>query len=707
DAFAEGENPFLASQLVLCPLSFLVENPERDEQALACDWDMLVVDEAHHLEWAEDKASEEYECVERLAERAQGVLLLTATPEQLGVEGHFARLRLLDPDRYYDLPTFVNEDKDYQAINEMVQCVLDAKAYFEPLPDPLASYLTPREWQSLEAVFLEDAEAAYDKAVDALLDRHGTGRVLFRNTRAAVRGFPKRHVTTYELAQVLPETEEKVSLLDRLRPENFYPDSWLKEDARVEWLVRWLADHNSQQVLLICANADTAIELEQYLRVSYGINSGVFHEGMSLVARDRAAAYFADEEGAAQILVCSEIGSEGRNFQFVNNIILFDLPINPDLLEQRIGRLDRIGQLMDIDIHVPLFKHSEQEVLFRWYHEGLNAFEVTCAIGRAVFDEFETELMACLEHKQSEPLAALINDTHAHAEQLRDVMQQGRDQLLEMNSCRLHEASSIIDRVLDVENRRGLERFVDKATSQLGIDTEPHSPNTIILKPTEQMTCGAIDGIDEDGMTATFSRELALSREDMAYFSWEHPTVKGLLDAIIQGEQGSTGFSTLKLSALKEGTLLLEGLFAVDCIAPPHLQIERYLPSNVIRVVVNLQGKNLAAALPADKLNSLLKSAPMESARAIIKNAHALIEKLMDQATHHAQESLVSLLDDAVKRVVESQETELFRLQNLAEINSNIRASEIDAIKADTIDLVSYLEQTSVKSDAVRLIMSV
>ncbi|MEM8593674.1 MAG: SNF2-related protein, partial [Pseudomonadota bacterium] len=112
DAFAEGENPFLASQLVLCPLSFLVENPERDEQALACDWDVLVVDEAHHLEWAEDKASEEYECVERLAERAQGVLLLTATPEQLGVEGHFARLRLLDPDRYYDLPTFVNEDKD-------------------------------------------------------------------------------------------------------------------------------------------------------------------------------------------------------------------------------------------------------------------------------------------------------------------------------------------------------------------------------------------------------------------------------------------------------------------------------------------------------------------------------------------------------------------------------------------------------------------
>ena len=62
---------------------------------------------------------------------------------------------------------------------------------------------------------------------------------------------------------------------------------------------------------------------------------------------------FAQEEGGAQVLICSEIGSEGRNFQFANQLVMFDLPFNPDLLEQRIGRLDRIGQNRDIDIHVP------------------------------------------------------------------------------------------------------------------------------------------------------------------------------------------------------------------------------------------------------------------------------------------------------------------------------------------------------------------
>ena len=106
--------------------------------------------------------------------------------------------------------------------------------------------------------------------------------------------------------------------------------------------------------MLICSQAETAQALELYLRVNKGIRSSVFHEGLSLVNRDRSAAYFADEEEGAQILICSEIGSEGRNFQFAHHLILFDLPLNPDLLEQRIGRLDRIGQKHTIQIHIPV-----------------------------------------------------------------------------------------------------------------------------------------------------------------------------------------------------------------------------------------------------------------------------------------------------------------------------------------------------------------
>ncbi|MEJ2590506.1 MAG: SNF2-related protein, partial [Candidatus Thiodiazotropha sp.] len=96
----QGDNPFHAEQLVLCSLALFRHNPERLAQATAGGWDLLIVDEAHHLTWSAEAPSPEYLLVEALARSTPGVLLLTATPEQLGQAGHFARLRLLDPDRY-------------------------------------------------------------------------------------------------------------------------------------------------------------------------------------------------------------------------------------------------------------------------------------------------------------------------------------------------------------------------------------------------------------------------------------------------------------------------------------------------------------------------------------------------------------------------------------------------------------------------------
>jgi ATP-dependent helicase HepA len=94
-----GANPFLDDQLVLTSIDFLAKNPRRSEQTVAAGWDVLVVDEAHHLQWSESAASREYQIVDELSRKSEALLLLTATPEQLGLESHFARLRLLDPDR--------------------------------------------------------------------------------------------------------------------------------------------------------------------------------------------------------------------------------------------------------------------------------------------------------------------------------------------------------------------------------------------------------------------------------------------------------------------------------------------------------------------------------------------------------------------------------------------------------------------------------
>ena len=225
-----------------------------------------------------------------------------------------------------------------------------------------------------------------DKLLEALVDRHGTGRVIFRNTRKALKGFPKRKVIPHKLesSERLSKEEQMTRLREEFKKEfgvetngvestESYKYSF-KQDRRIQWLAEFLKGLKGEKVLLICRTKEKVEALQSSLLEVLNVDSALFHENLSLIQRDRNAAYFADKEGA-QILLCSEIGSEGRNFQFAHHLVLFDLPLNPELLEQRIGRLDRIGQTRTIQIHVPYFKESWTELLFDWHHKALNGME--------------------------------------------------------------------------------------------------------------------------------------------------------------------------------------------------------------------------------------------------------------------------------------------------------------------------------------------
>ena len=121
----EGGNPFLGEQMVLTSVDFLAQNQIRGDQAIEAGWDMVIVDEAHHLEWSPGNPSDEYTLVESLGKDSPSLLLLTATPTQLGIEGHFARLRLLDPDRYGDIDAFRKESEDFGLVAEVSGKILD------------------------------------------------------------------------------------------------------------------------------------------------------------------------------------------------------------------------------------------------------------------------------------------------------------------------------------------------------------------------------------------------------------------------------------------------------------------------------------------------------------------------------------------------------------------------------------------------------
>lgn len=716
EAFADAENPFETEQLVICSLDFLRKKRRRFEQVLEAEWDLLVVDEAHHLEWSEEAPSRAYEMVEALAEQVPGVLLLTATPDQLGHQSHFARLRLLDPERFYDYDAFLAEEQAYGQVASAAQELLDGETLSDEAKRILAS--------QLEGLDLSDA-AARQQAVAKLLDQHGTGRVLFRNSRANIQGFPERHLNVYPMP--LPEqykTAIKVMgmmggnggdlqtrALRYLYPEKIFQQfegdnaTWTQFDPRVEWLLELLLSARQQKVLVICSEAATAIALEEALRTREGIRGAVFHEGMSILERDKASAYFAQAEGGAQVLLCSEIGSEGRNFQFASHLVLFDLPLNPDLLEQRIGRLDRIGQQNTVEIHVPYLEGTAQRALQLWYHDGLDAFEQTCPTARPVFEAVRDELFELLAANtgDQDPLDALLVKTRELHEPLKARLEQGRDRLLEIHSSGGAAAQQLVDKLAAEDDDTGMISFALKMFDEIGVNQDDRGENALVLTPGDHMLVSSFPGLPQDGMTITFDRNTALSRDDMALLSWDHPMMRGGIDLILGSEIGATSVALLKNKALPIGSILLELIFVAESAAHP--QLYRFMPPTPIRLLMDKNGQNLGEKVAFDAFNRQLTPVNRHLGSKLVTASQPVIHSLIGKGQAIAEELKGGIVDKARAQMAQTLQQDLDRLEALKAVNPNVRDSELDYLRNLQAELHHLIDQTQLKLDAIRFIV--
>jgi ATP-dependent helicase HepA len=728
---ADGENPFSQEQLVLVNLAFLTEQPDWYEALLAEQWDLMVVDEAHHLDWQPEQASIEYQCIEQLAQLIPGVLLLTATPDQLGHQSHFARLKLLDPDRFYDYQAFVEEEQNYADVAETANLLLADQNLTVPHQQTLTQLLKESDVANLLHQCNTDGNerraSARIELLNQLLDRHGTGRILFRNSRHSIKGFPQRKLLATPLVQPEPYQEQisdylqsaplaqlQVSKRSKLlfTPEVLYSLShpmlhWTDIDPRINYLIDLLSSLRQEKLLVICAHAQTAMDLEQALRVKQGIRAAVFHEGLSILERDKAAAYFAQSEDSAQVLLCSEIGSEGRNFQFAHHMVLFDLPTNPDLLEQRIGRLDRIGQNQTIQIHVPYFEQSPSEFLFNWYLHGLQAFEHTCITGRAVFDQFGAQLMdLVLQEKWLFPAATQLIDASHHTHlALKHKLETGRDKLLEIHSSGQGKAQALVRNIAAQDEQIELPQFMFQLFDVYGVAQDDKADNAIALNPTEHMITGNFPCLPEDGTTVTFNRDTALACEDYQLLTWDHPMVRGALDLILSEQTGNASIGLLKNPALPVGTFFLECLFALEASAPSKLQLGRYLPTTPIRVLVDSKGNNLADKIAEPVLDQQLTPVKKVVALQLVKALKAQIPELVAKAELQAKTQVPTIQHNALQQMQKALQDEQQRLTALAKINPNVRQAEIDFIDLQQQELLHYINKAQLKFEAVRLIV--
>ena len=642
----------------LCATSRL-EDPKAAARLLSGNWDLVIADEAHQL--TEDVP---FAVMQEIAKTVDGLLLLSATPEQMGREQHFAQLRLLDPARYTGLAAFDAEASDHADIAALVSRVMEEDALSAEDRATLSKLLAQDVPETLE----DDGREAI---LDALLDRHGPGRSIFRNTRAAIQGFPERHAHIHGLS------EGGLS-------------------AKVAWLADFLGSHE-EKVLLICEKKETAVRIQEELAALRNLDTALFHEDLNLLQRDRNAAWFAEEDGA-RLLISSEIGSEGRNFQFARHLVLFDLPLHPEKVEQRIGRLDRIGQKHDIEIHVPVEQDATEEAVALWYRDGVGIFSSCVPVLARVHETFGAMLDALVAIGSPEDIRALTERTRQFVQEETARQGEGRDRLLEISAMRRERALPVLSAIAE-EDGEDVLQFVERVFPYHGFETEEVAPHVFRLdfkEGSDTATGLPLPPLRKNPIHFTCNREIALSREDLEFFTWDHPMIQAASEALLGSETGNT---RLVMEKKRGPGLELTCVFVPECVAEKRLGAHRFLPDSEFTLTLDHTGKKVKTADPELPVSRMKKSWLSQNPEV----GKRLLPELSKAALAKAEKAVSPMKEAALSKMEAELDAEIMRLVALSKVNPAIRKEEITALETEKAELKDALSNLRLRLDAVEL----
>jgi ATP-dependent helicase HepA len=327
-------------------------------------------------------------------------------------------------------------------------------------------------------------------------------------------------------------------------------------DSRVAWLARQapLWRDAGEKTLVFVAHRETLEWLRTALSRRAQLATGVFHEELSSARRDIEVAQFRLPEGPS-LLVSTECGGEGRNFEFCRRLVLFDLPWSPLVAEQRIGRLDRIGRRLPVEIvhFVP--------------PDGIGRDTAGLFSGLGLFREplagLEPELArveAALEMAALSPSGRLVPDrldvivagTRAAQSRIREAAWRE----MHRDPFRAEMAESILARVpedLDALN----EDVVTAACERLCFHVEPHADHVFSIELGNEALVDSLPGVPGGtSFLGTFEREEAVADERLDFFAAGHPLVEGLLAHLDESPLGRVAALRVTMGAEKGLALL-------------------------------------------------------------------------------------------------------------------------------------------------------
>jgi ATP-dependent helicase HepA len=530
--FGGDFNPFDVHRHSVVSLEALVARPRLTDQAVAAGIDLLVVDEAQRLRRRPGHAGEPaWRAVAPIAALGRHVLLLSATPLEDDAHGFFRLLQLLRPDEFPEATSFEDRIASGQPLPPCTSSTRRADIGGLPPRQPVAIALD------------DEGSLALRARLEAALRRAPSPHLLARRQNAD--RIQRALGSGAALAAVLSSDEKD------LRAQAAEADA---RDPRLAWLVsrgrEW--KEAGEKTLVFVAHRESAEWLREALSQKAQLASGVFHESLTPARRDLEVARFRGPEGPS-LLVSTECGGEGRNFEFCTRLVLFDLPWNPVAVEQRIGRLDRIGRRIPVEIvffrppggiGADVVRLYEAIGLFREPIVGLEPqlASVEEALRATALDPDGSLSPGRIESLLGEAQAARTRIREAayqelHRDRYRAGMSEGILGRVPVNLDLLNE--EVVTRACErlgfgVERQRGRRRYSIDFGNEALIDTLPGVPG------------GA-------SFLGTFDREEAVEDESLDFFAAGHALVEGILGHLEESPRGRVAVLALPGAAAGRG----------------------------------------------------------------------------------------------------------------------------------------------------------
>jgi ATP-dependent helicase HepA len=560
--FGPDFNPFDVHRRAVIALETLVARPHLTNLAVAAGIDLLVVDEAQRLRRPPGHPGEPaWRAIAPLADLRRHVLLLSATPLEDDAHGFFRLLQLLRPEEFPEEIPF--EDRLAAGVPLPACTSSTRRVDIGGLPPRVGIPIDiddPAAWQErdeaerlLRAAPARHAVARRNKAEwirRALASGAALANALARESGAA-SARPSRSRTgdaSPRDAGDVRRTDETSSpdplaSGDGLGDVRRLAGTMDARDPRVRWLAAEAPTWRDarEKTLVFVAHRETLEMLRTALSHRAQLATGVFHEELSTARRDTEVARFREPDGPS-LLVATEAGGEGRNFEFCRRLVLFDLPWNPSVVEQRIGRLDRIGRRIPVEI-----------VYFR-PPRGIGADVVRLFEALGVFSEPLAGLEPQLGHVEEsierlalDPDGAMTDDLLdrlvADARAARTRIQEAAYRELHRDPYRAEMAERILARV-PAELDALMERVIVTASARLGFTVDRlRGQRRFAIEFGAEALVDSLPGVPGgSSYVGSFDREEAVADETIDFFSSGHPLVEGVLAHIDDSPDGRVAY---------------------------------------------------------------------------------------------------------------------------------------------------------------------